>query len=361
MSLPFRNPLSVPAERITKGGVRMAHRSDRRLTKVRALIALGVVIGLLAAAYVLGRAYENRGAGMERGSLEGRFEQARTVGYDGASYRYRKRDLTTVLFMGIDRQDTVDRPTTRYRNGGQSDFLLLMVIDSRNKRVTPIHIDRDTMAEITVLGILGNDAGTTRSQICLSHGYGDGNEQSNRYAVEAVSKFLLGVDIDFYVSMNLESVGQLNDAVGGVTVTLEDDFSMVDPAMTVGTTLTLRDKQAEHFVRGRMLIGDGTNASRMRRQRVYMDELSHIIDEKTAARGAEFIGELFDLMEPNIQTNMKRGRMINEVWNARGYTREATVSPAGEHVIGNDGYVEFHADEDALVRLVLGLFFEPVS
>lgn len=79
----------------------------------------------------------------------------------------------------------------------------------------------------------------------------------------------MGESIDFYVAMNMDGISELNDLAGGVTVTLEDDFSSIDPAMTKGTTLTLHGDQAETFVRSRMTVGDGTNASRMERQSVY--------------------------------------------------------------------------------------------
>ena len=49
----------------------------------------------------------------------------------------------------------------------------------------------------------------------------------------------LGEFIDFYVAMNMDGISELNDLAGGVTVTLEDDFSSIDPAMTKGTTLPL--------------------------------------------------------------------------------------------------------------------------
>lgn len=39
--------------------------------------------------------------------------------------------------------------------------------------------------------------------------------------------------------MSLDGISVLNDLAGGVTVTLEDDFSAEDPAMTRGTTLSL--------------------------------------------------------------------------------------------------------------------------
>ena len=91
------------------------------------------------------------------------------------------------------------------------------------------------MTECTVLGYLGSPIGTKEMQISLAHGFGDGKEESCEYAREAVEGLLLGESIDFYVAMNMDGISELNDLAGGVTVTLEDDFSSIDPAMAKGT------------------------------------------------------------------------------------------------------------------------------
>lgn len=193
---------------------------------------------------------EQAGDTQPRGDLSDRFEKAKTMEYGGRVYQYRGK-LTTMLVMGIDTGDGT-RAAAGLRNGGQADFLLLLVIDEQSKIVTPIQIDRDTMTDITVLGVLGDPAGTRSTQICLAHGFGDGKEQSCLNTVDAVSRYLKGSAVDYYMAMNLMGIASLNDMLGGVTVTLKDDFSMLDPAMNKGTTLTLLGKQAEYYVRKRV-------------------------------------------------------------------------------------------------------------
>ena len=334
---------------------------DRKRLIASLTLALLIVVGTAFGLYAAGRRAELSagGEGTVRGDLSGRFKEPRTVVYDGWEYRYRN-DLTTVLFMGVDRVTEGNPAKSDFRNGGQSDFLLLLVIDPQKQTITSIQIDRDTMAEITILSVLGNPAGTRNAQICLSHGFGDGGEQSCLFTVDAVSKHLYGVDIDFYVAMNLDGIPVLNEALGGVTVTLEDDFSQLDPAMRVGETLTLHGKQAEYYVRYRMGVGEGTNTSRMVRQKEYLSQAGTIVDEKVH-HNANFVGSLFDTLKRELITNMSRGRMINEAYASRNYTRTGPISPLGEHTIGDDGFVEFHADESALEKLVLDIFFEPVA
>ena len=277
---------------------------------------------------------------------------------DGVTYRQRK-DVTTILLMGID-TESENSAVQGYRNGGQADFLRLLVIDSTNKSITQIQIDRDTMTPITVLGVLGNKSGVRTAQICLSHGFGDGRNQSCELTVEAVSNLLFGIPIDFYVAMNLDGISTLNDMMGGVTVTLEDDFSALDAAMTPGTTLTLMGDQAEIYVRSRRNIGIGTNEARMARQELYVSQLASLLYERMG-EDKEFAGVLYDDLSPFLTTNLSRGRLINEVWAARDYERTAIVRPDGIHEVGEDGFMQFYIDEAALQQIVINLFYEEVK
>ena len=58
---------------------------------------------------------------------------------------------------------------------------------------------------------------------------------------------------------------------------------------------------------------------------------------------------------------MSRGRLINEVWNARNYERTPLVRLAGEHRVGSDGFMQFYIDEEALEQTVIALFYERVE
>lgn len=268
---------------------------------------------------------------------------------------YHPRDLCTILLMGIDRDSTAQ--VSGYRNGGQADFLQLIVIDRAEKTIHRVQIDRDTMTPITILGVLGNQSGMRTAQIALSHGFGDGQEQSCIFTVDAVSNLLFGFPIDFYIAMNMDGISVLNDLAGGVTVTLEDDFSALDAHMTPGTILTLMGDQAEYYVRNRLNIGVGTNEARMARQEQYISQLTELLVQKIT-QDKDFIGEIYDQLSPYLITNMGRGRLINEVWAARDYTRTPLIRPVGTHLIGSDGFMQFHADETALQRIAMTLQYQ---
>lgn len=327
--------------------------------KLVALIA-GIIVlyaGILLAVHVVGNHLEHPEEVKETvGSLEGRFtSDALTLNYGGHKWTYRERELTHILLMGVDWEE-MQQSNTSQRYRGQADFLMLLTIDQKNKTVSTLQIDRDTMADMRIYGVFGNYAGIRRQQICLSHAYGDTEEACCENVVWAVSNLLGGIPIDSYVSLDMGSIAVLNDALGGITVTLEDDFSHLDPTMTRGTTLTLNGQQAEYYVRGRMGVGAGTNASRMQRQRVFMQAVGDLI-VTGMSQNIEFVASLFDRLSGHMVTNIERGWFIDKAYASSAYQRLENRTLAGSHRIGSDGFVEFWADEDALGSYLTEAFF----
>ena len=259
--------------------------------------------------------------------------------------------------MGVD-HDTQD--SYEYRKAGQADFLRLVVLDDADKTVQQLQIDRDTMTPVTVLGLLGDRYEPVTQQICLGYAFGDGRQTSCEVTVEAAGNLLGGQTIDQYLAMGLDGISTLNDLAGGVTVTLEDDFSAIDPAMTKGATLTLQGEQAETYVRSRRSVGVGTNEARMARQESYIRQLSVQLDEKLQ-KDQNFAVDAYDALQPYLTTSMAKGQLVNEAWAAKDYTRLDTIKPDGTYQVGEDGFMEFYPDADALQQAVLQLFYEKVE
>ena len=291
------------------------------------------------------------------GDLDSRMNAGR-IEYEGVSYRPKKR-LTTVLLMGIDQWEAEATADSVYRNGGQADFQLLVVFDESAQTVTAIHINRDLMAEITIVNLLGETIGTRMSQICMAYSYGDGDHRSCELALESLSKRLNGIQIDSYLAMRLDGISELNDALGGVQVTLDEDFSVYDPEMIAGKTLTLSGMQAEYYLRYRYDIGDGSNASRLLRQRNYMESAKQALMERLEESSAS-ISALFDAIAPYTVTDMNQGRLMNLANLAGRYSVLPIIEIEGENIVGDSGLYEFYPDEDALMRVILDTFYDPI-
>ena len=130
--------------------------------------------------------------------------------------------------------------------------------------------------------------------------------------------------------------------------------------MTKGTTLTLQGEQAETYVRSRRSVGVGTNEARMARQEAYIKQLSVQLDEKLQ-KDQNFAVDAYDALQPYLTTSMAKGQLVNEAWAAKDYTRLDTIKPDGTYQVGEDGFMEFYPDADALQQAVLQLFYEKVE
>ena len=337
--------------------MREEQRRRKKISRRRCAATIAAVLLVAGGLYAVSSRIEADGQRQERGVAQSEIGQRKQVTYEGKTYAERV-GMTKLLLMGVDKQGEAARNDAR--QGGQADFLLLVLLDHQNHQIRTLQLDRDTMTAVEVLGVLGNPVGTREMQICLSHGYGMTEEASCENTLNAVENLLEGADIEYYVAMNLDAIGILNDALGGVTVTLEDDFTAIDPTMRQGETLTLTAEQAETFVRGRMSVGDGTNNARMARQRTYMDAAAQQLKEKLSEK-ANFLDELFKRLGDNVTMNIKQGRLLNEVNRSYKYTQMPVETLAGSYTMGADGFVEFHPAEDAAIQWVLQALYEPVE
>ena len=273
--------------------------------------------------------------------------------YNGKTYVART-GLTPILLIGVDRgENAVEQ--WGYQQGGQADFLLLIVIDSSEKKVRMLQIDRDTITDVETLGVLGNVIGTRKLQIALSHSYGKTPQDNCNYTIQTVSNLLQGEPLDLYFSLNMASVAKFNDLLGGVTVTMQEDHTLINPAFTKGATLHLMGQDAYDYVHSRMYVDDGSNVSRMARQRNYMLAAKDTLLSRLKESG--FVDTLFDTLGSDLVTNVSRGRLINEAAKASQYEVEEITQMVGERRIGVDGYMEFYADEQFLIDWVLSVFY----
>lgn len=257
-----------------------------------------------------------------------------------------------MMVLGIDEFGPV-KDSGSYNNPGAADMVTLLVFNETEEVCDILCLNRDTMVEMPVLGIGGKKAGTLVGQLALSHTYGSGLEDSCENTREAVSNFLYGVKIDYYASFNMDAITLINDAVGGVTVTVTDDFSDVDPTITKGE-ITLKGEQAINFVRTRKGVGDQKNISRIERQKEYMEGFLDSFGEK--ADDESFFLSAYDEIKPYVVTDCSATVLSGIVSRYGDYKLGEVLSPEGENVLGGEFY-EFHADEEALDELILELFY----
>lgn len=320
--------------------------------KLRIAAGVFLFIFLLSTVLLIVNLWENRNSAY---FPEGTAGPQSVMQYNGTEYEL-KEGIRTLLVLGLDKFDEVEA-VDGYTNNKQADFVMLLVIDDNAKTVTALHINRDTMADIPVLGIAGEKIGMVNKQLALAHTYGNGREVSCRNTADAVSSMLYNITVNHYVSVTMDSVPVYNDLVGGVEVTVLDDFTGIDDELVKGETVTLKGEKALTYIRSRKGLDDSSNSTRMVRQRQYLDALyKKSIECKNSDENFVLTAvlQMADFMVSDCSSNQLT-ELAQTIIDYE-FTEIRTIE--GDNVVG-EVHMEFFPDVDSLKKNVVELFYVP--
>ena len=193
-----------------------------------------------------------------------------------------------ILVMGVD-----DRP--REDDPGRSDTLMVMTIDTESREASIISIPRDTRVRIKGLG-----------WDKVNHAYLVGQETLTKQTTEN----FLGIPMDYYVKVNLDSFGRIVDAIGGVTVDVEKrmqyedswDHYVIDLQPGVQR---LDGRTALQYVRYRDEDGD---IGRVARQQKFIKAvLAEVSSPAIILKAPSIIREIFASLDTDIPVGLMLG------------------------------------------------------
>lgn len=283
-----------------------------------------------------------------------------TIKYNGQKYRYNE-DMINMLLIGVDTSGVVgENESSTEEPTGQADTIVLAAMNNKSKKITLIPVNRDTMTEISIYDIYGKFVQKQKEQIALSYNYGDGGESSAKLTRDAVANLFYGLPIHGYFAINTSAISVINDMVGGVEVTLLDDFTNVDPSYVKGANVLLKGSFAETYVRGRMGVGDGTNEGRMERQKQYITALASKM--MGAVKGdltlpVSIYQTITDYMVTDISVDEVSYLASQAVSYSLSDDLIRSIPGSSEKV---DVYMQFQVDEKAFYELILDVFYEKV-
>ncbi|MBR7033677.1 MAG: LCP family protein [Clostridia bacterium] len=341
-------------ERKPKGhGITGGTTRSRIIALGRILSVVLIVAGLFLLIWTIERMNNGRNDDQDK-TIELPDERGKTIDYEGSKYRL-KNKLETTLIIGLDTfEENVKEgdPT----NVHQADLLYLIVSDKANNTYSTIHINRDTMTKIKILTSTGKMLREEEKQICLSYGYGATFPIQSRNTIDAVSNLFNGIKINHYVSVTMDSVAILNDAVGGITLEVKDDID----EMKAGEYVTLTGDQALRYVRARRSVeSNPTNLGRMERQSQYISEFRRQFGQKSSESDTftiKTLTKVTDYMHSDC-TIEQLSDLVNAVM-----TYECLGDYKLEGETSSDGtYIEFRPDHDKLIELYLSVFCDKVG
>ena len=272
----------------------------------------------------------------------------------------RKSGIKSYLFIGVDDARDVAEIAGDFTEFHQCDTLLLYVVDEDARHYNTLSINRDTVATMDLLDAMGNIITQTDHQIEFAYSYTAYPDINSENVVRAVSRLLGDIDIDGYVTMGYSGIPYVNDVLGGVEVTIEDDFSQADSSLVMGETVNLMGEQALHYLRSRMNVGDGGNPSRMRRQQTYLTAFSAKLKAQVKENSG-IINAMLNAAKPYMVSNLSMGSLSNTLLKCANYSFGRSYNLSGvesevTYVTGNT-HTEFSVEQESIDNTVLELYY----
>lgn len=191
-------------------------------------------------------------------------------------------DPITILLLGVDDGDG------RAKGSGRSDSMMLATLNPKEKKSALISLERDSYVNIA--------------------GYGSKDKLNSAYAYGGVSmsiqtvEQMLDVPVDYYVTMNMDGLKDLIDAVGGVTVDSKFAFNYGGYSFKKGEN-TLNGSQALAFTRMRYDDPEGDYGRQYRQREVVEAVMQKVVSMKSLTNYKAILNTVKDNMKTNITWN----------------------------------------------------------
>ncbi len=200
------------------------------------------------------------------------------------------RDPFSILLLGI------DTGALGRTDQGRSDSMMVVTVNPEKKESTIVSLDRDIMADML--------DGVTFDK--LNHAYAYGGVE---LAMDAVEK-LLDIPIDHYVTINMQGMRDLIDAVGGIEVNNQIDFTLEKVHVPAGK-ITLDGKTGLAYARMRYDDPEG-DIGRQRRQR---EVVTKIVQKVLSLDGVSNYQDILKAVEKNSKTDLTWNDMLDIATN----------------------------------------------
>lgn len=277
------------------------------------------------------------------------------ITYEGQKYKL-NTDLTTILFLGVDKSGTAAEVKGVTGHNGQSDTIILFVMNNVDKTTTLIEVSRDSMAEIKLYNYDGKYVATETAQITLQYAYGDGGNRSCQLTKDAVSKLLNNISIRSYLALTMEGIMKITDLVGGVEIMVPEDYTYIDPAFVAGTTIKLTGEQAEKYVRYRDISVTGSNDQRMERQTQFLKAMVSQLKQMSKVQ-QNIYSSLMGGADDYIITDMS----ADEMQTLSDYEMSDDILKVPGETVEGEEHDEYLVNNAELYRLLLKVFYKSVN
>ena len=220
----------------------------------------------------------------------------------------------SVLLLGVDERGS---------DSGRSDSMIVLTVNPEKETVKMLSIPRDTRTEI-----IGRN-----SVDKINHAYAFGGVSMT---LDTVENFL-DIPIDYYIKINMESFKDIVNAVGGITVNNELEFTYEGHHFPIGT-ITLDGEEALKYSRMRYEDPKGDFGRQARQRKI----IEAVIKQGASLNTLTNYKDIFDALGNNVQTNLSFDDMMTIQKNYRAAVKnieQSSIEGSGTKINGIYYYV----------------------
>lgn len=237
---------------------------------------------------------------------------------------YTSKNVINILLLGLDSDDALE-------NGGRSDSMILVSLNKKTEKINMISFFRDSWCYTNAGGY------DTYNKLNASYYYGGPSG-----IIDTIEKNFK-INIDYYVAVDFSSFVDIIEALGGVTVEVQEYEAEYINSTTLfnivpGPEVKLRGLEALCFARIRQSDSD-SDVSRTRRQRMVITSLFNSIKGASISQ----LNNVLDLLFQYVKTDLTKMQIISYATQAltNGWLNYELVSHSflSEKDIFRTGYV----------------------
>lgn len=258
-------------------------RKSRKWLKVTGIILLFMFIALGIYSYTVYKTFKNAVVTMHQ-PIEREISAKRET-----PVVFEKKDPFSVLMLGVDEREG---------DKGRSDTIIVLTVNPNNNSVKMLSIPRDTRTNIIGKG----------KEDKINHAFAFGGVPM---AMDTVENFL-DIPIDYYMQINMEGFKDIVDAVGGVEVQNNLDFTSNNFHFAKGE-ITLNGEEALSFSRMRYEDTRGDFGRQSRQRQI----IQAVINKGVSLSSLTNFSDISTAIGKNIKTNLTFEQIVNIQKNYR--------------------------------------------
>lgn len=237
--------------------------------------------------------------------------------------------IYNILLLGID--SNAEREAQR--KGYRSDVMMLCSINFDQNTMHLTSVPRDMWVDVPrEIDDAGNVIKSSSQRINTAYSYGGGPDKDGaKYAMKCMEDFLsmdgtFDIDIDYFVSIDMDGMYKLADDLGGVEVVMDRYVAGVG---NKGETVTITSKNIDAYIRTRK--GAGDDYGRVSRQQDYIMAVA----KKIKSMGTtEAVTRLYGTITEYAKTNLS----LEQCLSLASFVRDFDLSNLTKYTVQGTGF-----------------------